>query len=134
MKANAWSLPGVVIDEEFEGAEAVVVRGGRELLGRLDDARPQASFSDGLGATSMSFWLRRWMRAFALPQMADGAVVVADDLHLDVPRVADQALDIDAVAAEGRLGLGLAARIGLLKLRRRHRRRACRDRRRRRWP
>ena len=54
--------------------------------------------------------------AFALPQMADRAVVVADDLHLDVAGVADQALDIDAVAAEGGLRLGLAARIGLLQL------------------
>ena len=48
--------------------------------------------------------------------MADGAMVVADDLHFDVAGVADPALDIDAVAAEGRLGLGLAARIGLLQL------------------
>ena len=30
---------GVAIDQEFEGAEVVVVRGGREFLGGLDDAR-----------------------------------------------------------------------------------------------
>ena len=43
-------------------------------------------------------------------------MMVADDLHLDMARLADQPLDIDAVVAEGRLGLGLAARIGLLQL------------------
>ncbi len=48
--------------------------------------------------------------------MADRAIVVADDLHLDMARLADQPLDIDAVAAEGGLRLGLAARIGLLQL------------------
>ncbi len=48
--------------------------------------------------------------------MADRAVAVADDLHFDVTGVADQALDIDAIAAEGRPGLGLAARIGLFQL------------------
>ena len=33
--------PGVIIDQEFEGAEVVVTRGGRELFGGLDDARTQ---------------------------------------------------------------------------------------------
>jgi hypothetical protein len=41
---------------------------------------------------------------------------VTDDLHLDMPGVANQPLDIDAVAAEGGLRLGLAARIGLFEL------------------
>ena len=47
--------------------------------------------------------------------MADRAMAVADDLHLDMAGFTDQALDIDVAAAEGGLGLGLAARIGLFQ-------------------
>src|SRR5439155_14710109 len=54
-------------------------------------------------------------RAFALPQVADRAMPVADDLHLDMARLANETLDVDAVASEGRFGLGLATRIGVLK-------------------
>ena len=46
----------------------------------------------------------------------DRAVAIADDLHLDVAGLADQPLGIDAVEAERRLGLGLAARIGLREI------------------
>ena len=42
-------------------------------------------------------------------------MVVADDLHLDMAGVADQALDINPIAAEGRHGLGLAARVSFLQ-------------------
>ena len=42
-------------------------------------------------------------------------MAVADDLHFDMAGVADQAFDIDAVAAEGGFGLRLAARIGLFQ-------------------
>ena len=108
---------GVVIDEKFEGAEIVVVRGGREFLGGVDDAPAQGVVQRRARRDLDEFLVAALDRAFALPQMADGAMVVADDLHLDVAGVANQALDIDAVAAESRLGLGLAARIGLLELR-----------------
>ena len=103
MKANAWSLAsGVVIDEEFEGAEIVVVRGGGEFLGGVDDARPQGVVQRRARRDLDEFLVAALDGAFALPEMADRAMVVADDLHLDVAGVADQALDIDAVAAEGR--------------------------------
>ena len=104
------------VDQEFKGAEAVVMRGRRELLCRLDDALAQAVAQRRARRHLDEFLVTALDRAFALPEMADGAVAVADDLHLDVPRLADQPLDIDAVTAEGRLGLGLAARIGLLEL------------------
>ena len=117
MKANAWSLVfGVVIDEEFEGAEVVVVGGGGEFLGGIDDAPAQGVVQRRARRDLDEFLVAALDGAFALPEMADRAVVVADDLHLDVAGVADQALDIDAVAAEGRHRLGLAARIGLLQL------------------
>ena len=107
---------GIVIDEEFEGAEVVVVGGSREFLGGVDDARAQGVVQRRARRDLDQLLVTALDRAFALPEMADRAIVVADDLHLDVAGVADQALDIDAVAAEGGLGLGLAARIGLLEL------------------
>ena len=44
-------------------------------------------------------------RAFALAQVDDVAVLVAEHLDLDVARVLDELLDEDAVVAEARLGL-----------------------------
>src|SRR6516162_9744630 len=55
-------------------------------------------------------------RAFALPEMTDRAMLIADDLHLDVAGLADQALGIDPVEAEGGLCLGLAARMGFREI------------------
>ena len=107
---------GVAIDQEFEGAEIVVVRGGRQLPGGVNDARAQTVAQRGARRHLDQLLVPALDRAFALPQMADRAMVVADDLHLDMAGVADQALDIDAVVAEGRLRLGLAARIGFLQL------------------
>ena len=113
MKANASRCRGVVIDQEFEGAEIVVMRGGGELLGGLDDARAQRLAQRGARRDLDELLVPPLDRAFALPEMADRAVAVADDLHLDVARLADQPLDIDVAVAEGRLRFGLAARIGL---------------------
>ena len=49
-------------------------------------------------------------RAFALAQMDDMAVLVAQHLDLDVARIGDEFLDEDAVVAEGDLGLRARAR------------------------
>ena len=106
-----------VIDQEFESAEIAVVRGGRQLLSSIDDARTQSLAQRGTRRHLDQFLVAALDRAFALPEMADRAMVVADDLHFDVAGVANQTLDIDAVAAEGGLGLGLAARIGLVQFR-----------------
>ena len=107
---------GVVIDEEFEGAEVVIMRGGGKLLGGVDDAPAQGIVQRRARRDLDELLVATLDGAFALPEMADRAMVVADDLHLDVAGIADQALDIDAVAAEGRHRLGLAARIGLFQL------------------
>ena len=48
--------------------------------------------------------------AFALPEVADGARTVSDDLHLDVPRAREVALGVDGAVAKGRQRLRLAAR------------------------
>ena len=46
-------------------------------------------------------------RAVALAEVDDVAVAVADDLHLDVPAALQVFLDVELVAAEGALRLGL---------------------------
>ena len=48
----------------------------------------------------MTFWLRRCMRAVALAERDDAARAVAEDLHLDVARLLDIALEEHAAAAE----------------------------------
>src|ERR1051325_3026643 len=45
-------------------------------------------------------------RALALDERNDGAVAVAEQLHLDVPRVEDAAFEVDGGIAERRLRLG----------------------------
>ena len=54
-------------------------------------------------------------RALALPEVTDGSGGVADDLHLDMTGIADQAFDIDLVAPEGGLRLGATAGIGFVE-------------------
>ena len=46
-------------------------------------------------------------RAFALAEVDDGAVVIAEDLDLDVARVLDVLLDVDVAEPERRLRLPL---------------------------
>ena len=106
---------GFAVDQEFKRAEAVIARGGRELLRGLDDARAQTVAQRRAGGDLDELLVAALDRAFAFPEMADRAVAVAEDLHLDMAGLADQPLDIDLIAAERRLGLGLAARIGLLQ-------------------
>ena len=108
---------GFAVNQKLERAEIVVMRGGRQLSGGVNNARTQAVAQRGAGRDLDELLVAPLDGAFALPQMADGAMTVADDLHLDVARLADQALDIDAVVSEGGLRLGLAARIGFLQLR-----------------
>ena len=104
------------IDEELEGAEAVVADFLRELHRRCGQAiahlrrqrRARRDFDDLLVAPLDA--------AFALPQMAHRASAVADDLHLDVTRAWHQLLDIDVAVAERRARLGLAALVCFFEL------------------
>ncbi len=55
--------------------------------------------------------------ALALPEVTDRSRAVADDLHLDVPRPEQVALDVEVAVAERRLRLGAAALEGVLERR-----------------
>ena len=61
----------------------------------------------GQGDSSIELLVAALDGAVALAEVDDVAVVVGQDLHLDVPGLDDELLDVDAAVAEGGLGLGL---------------------------
>ena len=63
----------------------------------------------GEGASSSTFWWRRWSEQSRSPRWIGIAVAVAEDLEFDMARIAEIFLDIDGVVAER--GLRLAARL-----------------------
>ena len=73
-------------------------------------AARSASGRSGAGASSTSFWCRRCNRAIPVEQMPDLAMVIAEDLHLDMTGGIDKALEQNMVVAES--GPGLALREG----------------------
>ena len=97
---------GVVRDQELHGAGAAVVDAAGRVAGGLAD--PGA----GGAAVGQGFQQRRrrflddllvpaLQRALALAQVDDVAVVVGQDLDLDVPRRVDQPFQEEGVVAEG---------------------------------
>ena len=123
-----------VLIDELDRAGVVVADGlgrlDRRLAHRLFDAGGQA-VGGGLLDQLLVAALRR---AVAGADPHDVAVLVADDLHLDVARPREVALDVDLVAAEERLRSRLRAVHRLLHLGRRSARPSCRGRRRRTRP
>jgi hypothetical protein len=72
------------------------------------------SSSSGLGSLLDDLLIAPLDRAFALEQVDDIAVLVAQHLDLDVARALDELLDEDPVVAEAGLGLGADGREALL--------------------
>lgn len=107
---------GGAVDQEFEGTEIVVSCRRRELLRRLDNTAPQAVAERGARRHLDQLLMPALDGAFALPEMGDRAMAIADDLHLDMAGLPDQTLGINTVEAERRLGLGLAACIGFREI------------------
>ena len=65
-----------------------------------------SSVSAGAGASSMSFWKRRWVEQSRVPRTATlPCVRIGQDLRLDVARVGEELLHVALRAAEGLLGL-----------------------------
>ncbi len=93
-----------------------------------------ASSRNTAGARSTTFWLRRCTVQSRSNRCTSVAVLVAEDLHLDVARAAHQLLEVHLVVAEGRLRLAPRHRQQLAQLRLVARSRACRGRRRPSWP
>jgi hypothetical protein len=100
-------LAGVVVDEELDRAGRLIADPGREPQGRgahLGPAggveRRRGGFLDDLLVTALD-------GAVTLAEVHQGAVVVAEDLDLDVAGPSDVALDEHGGVSEA--GLGLAA-------------------------
>ena len=67
----------------------------RRRRANLAHAGAQVRIEGWRGASSMTFWLRRWTEQSRSNIWAIVAVAVAEDLDLDVARSDDGALDID---------------------------------------
>ena len=75
---------------------------------RVAHLAPLARETPGDGASSMSFWWRRWTEHSRSPRWIDVAVLVGHDLQLDVARPLDVALEVHRAVAERGQRLGCA--------------------------
>ncbi len=99
----------VLAGDEFDGAGAVVADGLGErdrllahFLARRFVEQRARRFLDDLLIAALD-------RAFALAEINDVAVLVAENLDFDVARIGDEFLDEDAVVAETRFRFGAGA-------------------------
>ena len=106
------ALARLTVYQKFERPEAVVIHRACELPSRFDNPLTKAVAQGRAWRHLDQLLIAALDGALALPQMTDRAMAVANDLHLDMTRLADQPLDINTVAAECRFRLGLTARIG----------------------
>ena len=97
---------GVVGDEEFHGAGAGVVDAAGGVAGGLAETGPDGrAVGQGFQQRGRGFLddllVPALQRALALAEVDDVAVVVREDLDLDVPRGQDEAFQEEGVVAEG---------------------------------
>ncbi len=99
----------LVRDEELHGAGAAVAHGHGGVHGGLPEALAQLgpvgqSGEQRCGGLLDHLLVAALQGALALAQVHGGAVGVREDLHLDVARGRDEALEQQGVVAEGRAG------------------------------
>ena len=87
------------------GAHVADRAGERE--GRVAHRRRSAASTAGEGASSSTFWWRRWIEQSRSPRWTPLPVAVEQDLDLDVAGALEEPLEDEAVVVER--GLGLAA-------------------------
>src|SRR5690606_95577 len=92
-------------DQELGRAGALVAGPVREADSRGSHRLARALREAGRGRLLQELLAPPPQGALALEQMDRSPVRVAQHLHLDVARVLDQLLDVEAGIAEGRLGL-----------------------------
>ena len=121
-----------VLIEEFERAGALVaeLRASRSTAMRADAARARAALSAGDGVSSSSFWCLRCSEQSRSPRWMTPPCAVAEDLHLDMARPVEIALEIDRAVAEEGLRFGLRRSERAPRSSPRRAPRACRARRR----
>ena len=120
-----------VLVDELDGAGVVVADGAAGLDRRCAHRRLDAVGQAGCRRLLDQLLVAALRRAVARRDPHEVAVLVADDLHLDVARPREVALDVHLVATEERLRLALRAGHRLVDLVGRSGRPSCRGRRRR---
>ena len=112
--------PGVHLDEvelavlveELDGPGAGVVDLRHRLGADPPDPEPGAGVDHRRRRLLEHLLVPALQRAVALAEVHGAAPAVAEDLHLDVPRLAEVLLEVDLVVAERGLGLGARGREG----------------------
>ena len=104
------------VDQELECAEIGVPAGRSEFDGCVRDSRAQAVTQRRRGRNLDQLLVAALDRALTLADMGHIAVLVADNLDLDVPCAGDKALDEERAVAERSLGLSRATLEGLFDL------------------
>ena len=99
----------VVVDEVLDGSGVVVADGLAEADGGLAHALTEIIRHERGGALLEDLLVAPLEGAVALAEVDDLAVLVAEDLKLDVVGVDDQFLDVDIGIAEGLLSLHAGA-------------------------
>ena len=103
------------VDEELEGAQALVTHGARHAQRGLRQLLAQRLRQAGTGCDLDQLLEAPLQAAFALAQRDDFRAI-AQHLDFDVARIAHQALHIDAINAKRSARLGHAAGIGVGQL------------------
>ena len=84
--------------------------GGRDPDRQVVEVAPLVGVRPGAGASSTSFWWRRWSEQSRSPMATTAPGRVAQELDLDVARRPDLALEVDRAVAERRRRLGRPGR------------------------
>ncbi|MBD5803263.1 hypothetical protein AZOA_26990 [Azoarcus sp. Aa7] len=98
---------GVGVHEELDRAGVGVICGAAEFQRGIAQLRAASLLQVGRGGAFDDLLVAPLHRAVALEEMHEVAVRVAEHLHFDVARAANELFQIDLVVAEG--GEGLAA-------------------------
>jgi hypothetical protein len=106
----------LAVEEALDGARTPVADGPRGLDRDLADVLAELRTDRRRGRLLDELLVAALNRAVALTEMEHGAVVVGEDLHLDVPRVGNELLHVDGRVGEVRLALPLSGRERALRL------------------
>src|SRR5271168_559270 len=96
----------LAVHQEFEGAGIRVASGARQVYGRFAHRAPQRRVYYRRRRFFHHLLVAALHGAFALAQIDDVAVMVAEHLNLDVARAFEVFLDVEAAVAEGVDGFG----------------------------
>ena len=105
----------VCIDEELNGAGAVVADGCRSGKGGRAEPLAQVGVNYGRGAFFEQLLVPSLNGALALAEVDDVPVLVAEDLDFDVARLFDGALHVHGVAGKGGTRFAACHLIGFLQ-------------------